>query len=72
MSSICKTCLHSRVCGLVLTLDPELSNCADRIAANCTWIEDVPGIYRCPECGHTEGKKRNFCCDCGSKFNMED
>ena len=32
------------------------------------WIEDVPGIYRCPNCGHTAAKQRNFCCDCGSKF----
>lgn len=69
---LCDNCIHSDICGEEGHLDDALTYCADRIAANCTWIEDVPGIYRCPECGHTEGKKRNFCCDCGSKFNMED
>ena len=37
-------------------------------AGNLHWIEDTPGIYRCPNCGHTEGKQRNYCEDCGCKF----
>lgn len=32
------------------------------------WINDYPGMYRCPVCNHTEGKVRNYCSDCGTKF----
>lgn len=35
------------------------------------WIEDVPGLYRCPYCGHTEGKRRKYCCDCGVEFKYD-
>lgn len=29
------------------------------------WIDDI-GMYRCSNCNHTEGKKRDFCEVCGS------
>ena len=68
---LCENCLHKDVCGDEGYYNEALVTCASYIANNCVWIEDAPGIYRCPNCGHTEGKKRNFCCDCGSKFMVE-
>ena len=65
---LCENCLHKEVCNDEGYYNDALVKCADHITTNCSWIEDAPGIYRCPICGHTEGKKRNFCCDCGSKF----
>lgn len=69
--AICENCLHREVCGLEGSYDEALTFCADKIPDNLEWIEDAPGIYRCPTCGHTEGKRRTFCCDCGSKFKVE-
>jgi hypothetical protein len=67
---LCENCLHTEVCGIEGYYEEALKFCANRILNNCEWIEDAPGIYRCPTCGHTEGLKRNFCCNCGSKFNV--
>ena len=68
---ICENCLHRDICGEEGHLDEALTFCANKIPDNLEWIEDALGIYRCPICGHTEGKHRAFCCDCGSKFKVE-
>lgn len=68
---LCENCRHKDVCGIEGYYEEALKFCANHISDNLTWIEDAPGLYRCPECDHTEGKKRNFCCACGSKFTLE-